>query len=289
MSDWDDEELTTIAPFAYHRAERVEDDDNGLHWSRISGKDFTPPPGLKRRARRRWVRDARRSATAEQRDHNRSVAARLRGQVGDGLGVPLLIVAIIVAAYAFWPRQHHAPAAPPSSPASTPSAGVDTSPTSAAADPSGPIGTGTDDTPPTSAPAALSSPAGLVAYRFLLSFDTYNPANPDPVGTWESSWEQYASTDLAGQAQQLAGPLWADLATRRLSATAGDVTACTVERDTGSDVTWSCDVAVDLFPIGGSPATPYTQQTRTYRVEEAGTDTTDARVTTVALLTTAGS
>lgn len=280
--DWEDEELTTIAPYRYERTARTEEDEGELRWSRISAKEFTPPPGLSRRQRRRWLKDTRKDAVARQKATNLRRVAGARGQVGEGLGIPLLVVAVIVAAFVFWPRGHHAPASSPAgSPAASSPAAVDASPTRAPAAPSGPIGHGTDAGAPPAAPAELSGPPGDVAYRFLLAFNAYDPGYPDPVSTWSSSWAQYATGDVAGQAHDLAAVLWGDITNRRLSVTADSVGNCATIAASDRESTWECDVVQDLFPIGGDASTAYTQRPARYRVTVTGT-----QVSLVAALST---
>lgn len=287
MSDWDDEELTTIAPYRFERsALDAEEEDDRLHWSRASRKDYTPPPGLSRRQRRKYRKAQVREAREEQRDHNRRVASRARGQVGDGFGWPLLAVAIVVALLVFHPW--HRPAGSPA-PSSTPPAPADTVPTPShtpGPTPTGPIGYGADTVDGTNAPAELTGAAGSVAYRFLLAFDTYDPAYPAPISTWSASWGRFATPQLTAQASQLAPVLWGTLAQSGQSSTGGAVTGCTPAADTGTQVTWECDVTNNLFPVGGDAASPYSQQRFTYRVVVAGSDTADPRVDTVALLGT---
>lgn len=282
----DDEELTTVAPFRYETQGRDDDEgDDDLQWTRISRKGFTPPPGLSRRQRRRYRKTAAREARLDQRLHNRRVAFLARGQAGDGLGLPLLIVAIVVAGFVFWPR--HSTPAPAHPPVPPPATATTTPPTSGLPAPSGPIGFGSDTIDGGTETSALNAtPAGQVAYQFLHAFDTYDPAYPTPIATWSASWGRYATPELIGQAAQLAPVLWGTLAQQHQSITAGAVTQCSPPADTGTDVTWECDVLNTLFPIGGDAATPYSQQRWTWRIVVTDSSTATPRVDTIALLST---
>jgi len=265
------------------------------------------PEGLTGRKARRWKRQQVKLARREQR-------VELAGAVDSWkirdpeqvrpLGVVLLVVAVIVAGLVFlWPERSPeqvisdvmatttAPALPapdsstPSSaassttssaaPAPAPTSATTTASTSSAA-PAELDGSDVEGVP--TKPAELPGPAGDVTYAFLLGYNTYNPAFPDPLDTWTAGWSEYATPDLVDAAPAAADRLWSFTVASSVAPAAERVRDCVQTTADSSSFTYDCTVDRILQPIGGGVGANHTVDTTRWSITVTDTDTDNPRV-----------
>lgn len=288
----DDEDLTTAAPYRYQpERQPVRDDDEPIPYPRP--QRLRPPPELSRRQRRGWQREQRQL----QRDREQQAIAGWRAQTArnaSGLGLPVLLVALVIAGYAFWPRPDEEPrsaAAPPatsSAETSTPATSSRSSAPSSTAAPSsstvppGELDGGDADTPP-APPAELSGPDGVLAYDLLLNWNSYSPAYPDPVSNWIGGWAGMATDDVIDRARTDAARLWDWTAREVVSIAPQRVENCTVVAEIPGDDTrtWECDVVRTWFPIGSAADAQTYDQIARFRVTVTGGETGDPVATSI--------
>ena len=265
---WEEDEDDVAAAPAVPRARDSAEEQPEELWAERYPRpqQHTPPPGLSRRARRRWLRDVRRedrqqlAATARswRRDRPESATA--------GLGVVALAVVLAVCALVWFRSGGEQPNDGPrdiEAADSYPQAGSVEKPSSAPS-PSAPLDGHDHELP--EAPAGLfEGAAGETAYAFVLGYLTYSPAYGDPVDTWLAGWEQHATGELVDDAPQQAQRLWDFTVQQAVHVTDPRVVGGFRDGDR-----WQLDVAWTLFPIGGDESSAVTEQVVTIGVTVAG-------------------
>lgn len=262
-----EEEPQGAAPYVWRPAAREEQPAGPAPYPRPVRirKPADAPADLSGRKARKWKRQQVRGA---RREHREELAAAVQSwrvredQVG-ALGVAVLLVAVVIAALVWlWPSSDADPSPAAASSSSAPAVGLPAAPTGpVTVEPGDDDADGHDheESPP---PAELAGELGEVAHRFLLAYNTYNPAFPDPGPTWVATWEDYATGELVADAPAAADRLWLFTVTDVVSPIAVEVRACTQP----APATWECDVARNLWPIGGSESDPYSTDVARWRV-----------------------
>jgi hypothetical protein len=123
-----------------------------------------------------------------------------------------------------------------------------------------------------------------VAFPFLLAYNTYSPANPDPTTAWIDTWSSWATDEVRNAARNGASRLWDQTVRQQVTVVAPVVLDGTVTA--GSDQsTFEVEVQRQLFPIGGGPETPTTPEVVRWRIVVTGTGTPTPLVANATALT----
>lgn len=219
-----------------------------------------PPDGAGWRERRRHARGARRDARAahtQARAHAHDVVRGWRHRPTEqlsGLGVVVLVAALALCAWTFWPTRSH-PARTTSAPAPT-AAGVTPAPPTPT--PSAPATGG--DTP---TPTTLTTPTGRIVEQFLLNWNSYSPLYPAAVDNWIGGFRQLTASSVVETARADADRTWLFATQQLVTVIPQQVTDCT----TTDPATYTCTVTRGLWPAGAHSGDTYTTQTVRQQVQ----------------------
>lgn len=291
MNWWEEDDDVEVAPPRVLVPHTGEEKLYGERYPRIHARPVVAaPPELSRRKRRRWERNERARLRAEEREQRNAAVGSWRADRPEparaGLGVVLVLIAVLFAAFVVWHARSTSPAIPAAAPAPVATAPATRADPTIAAPSTSSLGQhqGGDVAAPDLVPNYLPGPAGGTAYRFLLAYDSYNPVDPAGQRTWADSWAPYAAPTLTSSAATLGAVVWQQATRDRVDVIAQTVSGCAVVADSTQEITWECDVVRALFPIGGDASSPYRTETAHLRVVVGGKDTATPLVTTVALL-----
>ena len=203
-----------------------------------------PPKELGHREARTWRR--------QQRQARASTLAAWRNRAPgstDGLGVVLLVVAVILCAIVFLrPDSQPATASTPSAPSAASGSTSDATPASPADTPSTPLAA-----PDPALPPPFDVAGGTTAQTFLTGYLTYNPGQEDPAAAWIDSWSTLATGEVERTATTAVARLWDFAVQQQLQVSPGPITGTAT---VGSrQVIFDVQAGRLLTPLDGSPAT----------------------------------
>lgn len=150
--------------------------------------------------------------------------------------------------------------------------------------PAGDVGDGEIPYPPP-APAELSSPAGQVAYAFVLAYNTFSPTSSDSGQIWVRSWADYATDEVRTQGEAAALRLWSFTWQTNVSVIYPVVSAVSVVSVGDNASIWELSVTRTLFPIGGTTTDVGVPETVRWSITVTGTATDAPLVSGCVLLT----
>lgn len=281
MSDWDElDDVELAAPAVPHRREHAPSEELwAVRYPHT--QTHTPPPGLSRRQRRRWLRDVHRD---ERRERDATAAGWRRNRPQEatvGLSVIVLIAVVAFAAFVWWRAgddptpAKDASSVAASEPRSNPGrSSAGTSTPSADASTTAPADGHDHGETPLPPPGLFDDKVGERAYWATLGYLTYSPAYPEPVDTWVAGWGELATPELVDAAPANAERLWGFTVREAVH-----VTDPRVLWGTRDGNTWWLRASWVLFPIGGDESSPTVTEEVDVVVSVVGDRVSDVTVT----------